>query len=208
MLLIQERGPVCSRCHRIIANTIELIGHHETELTPENVQDYNVSLNPEKISLVCRDCHDREHKRFGYEYTGRQVYLVYGPPLSGKSTYVQQNKGRGDIVIDLNLLYASITMLPDYDKPDALLPIVRSLQNQLLDSIRTRYGKWHNAWIVGGYADKHQREQTIAETGAEVVYCDAMADECLSRLRMDERLRYRQDEYEGYIHTWFERYRA
>lgn len=208
MMLIQQRGPICSRCKRIVTNSIELIGHHKEELTPENVHDYNISLNPDKVDLVCRDCHDKEHKRFGYENTGRQVFLIYGPPLSGKTTYVIQNKGRHDIVVDINQIFTGITMLPDYDKPDALLPIVRGIHNQLLDNIRTRYGKWHNAWIVGGYADKHQREQVMNDTGAEAILCDATVDECMSRLHTDVRLQFRQSEYEEYIRKWFERYRA
>lgn len=207
MMLIAERGPICSRCHRIISRSIDIIGHHTTELTPENVHDYSVSLNPEKVDLVCRDCHDKEHKRFGYENHDRTVYLVYGPPLSGKTTFVQQNKGHQDIVVDRNELFSAITGLPDYDKPDALLPLVRGVEKQLLDNIRTRFGKWHNAWIVGGYADKHQRDKLVEDLGAELVYCEATQADCLARLRTDERLRYRQGEYDGYIRRWFERYR-
>lgn len=207
MMLIAERGPICAHCHRIISRSIDIIGHHNTELTPENVGDYSISLNPEKVELVCRDCHDKEHKRFGYENHDRLVHLVYGPPLSGKSTFVQQAKGHQDIVIDINLLFSAVTGLPEYDKPDALLPMVRGIEKQLLDNIRTRFGRWHNAWIVGGYADKYQRERLVEDAGAELIFCEATLDECLSRLRMDERLRYRQGEYDGYIRRWFERYR-
>jgi hypothetical protein len=207
MMLISQRGPICSDCGRLVSNSIELIGHHEVELTPENVHDYSISLNPEKVKLICRDCHDKRHMRFGYVNQGRQVFFVYGPPLSGKTMYVQQNKSHQDIVVDINVLFSAVTGLPEYDKPDALLPIVRQVQRQLLDHVRTRFGKWHNAWIVGGYADKYQREQVIANTGAEPVYMDATMDECLARLRTDSRLVYRQSEYEDYIRKWFEQYR-
>jgi hypothetical protein len=114
--------------------------------------------------------------------------LIYSPPLSGKTTYVHQNKGRGDLVVDINLLYSAATMLPEYDKPDTLLPLVRGMHNLLLDNIRTRFGKWHDARIVGGYADKHQREKIISDTGAQPILCDATMDECIARLRIDERL--------------------
>ncbi|WDL98137.1 HNH endonuclease [Alicyclobacillus sp. ALC3] len=206
LALIMEHGPVCSRCKRLIADPRQLIGHHKTELTPENVHDRTISLNPERVELICRDCHDKEHLRFGFEHTGQQVFLVYGPPLSGKSTFVQQSKGRLDILVDINEIFAAMTGLPEYDKPDSLLPIARQMRSQLIDHIRVRFGRWHNAWIVGGYADKYQREKIIAETGAEPIFVEATADECVSRLRTDPRLRYRQGEYEAYIRAWFERF--
>lgn len=208
MVLIQQRGPVCNRCKRIVADSLRLIGHHTIELTPENVLDFNISLNPDLVELICLDCHNAEHKRFGYENTGRSVFLVYGAPLSGKSTYVQQNKGHQDIVVDINLIFAGITMLPDYDKPDGLYPLAFQVQKQMIDHIKTRFGKWHNAWIVGGYADKYQRERIISETGADEIFMDVAKDECIARLYRDERLQFRKNEYESYIDKWFDTYQA
>ncbi len=207
MMLMAQRGPVCEMCGNLITNSTNLIGHHTEELTPENIHDHNISLNPDKVKLICRDCHDREHQRFGYVNVGRQVLMVYGPPLSGKTTFVQQNKTRTDLVIDINQLFSAVTGLPEYDKPDSLLPIVRQVQAQLLDMVKTRFGKWSNAWIVGGYADKHQREKVIEDTGAEPIQMETTKEECMARLRSDPRLQHRQSEYEEYINRWFDRYR-
>lgn len=203
--LINERGNTCSTCGKIIAQSIKLIGHHKIELTPENVHDYNISLNPELIELVCFDCHNKEHNRFG-KRAERKVYLVYGPPMSGKSIYVKENILRGDIVIDMDRLYEAVTMLPYYDKPDQLFSNVIGIHNQLLDNIKTRFGKWHNAWVIGGYADKYKREKIANDLGAELIFCDVSQDECLRRLKEDEERWYRQDEWEEYINKWFESY--
>lgn len=203
--LINERGNICSACGKIVARSIKLIGHHKIELTPENVHDYNISLNPDLIELVCFDCHNKEHNRFG-KRAERKIYLVYGPPMSGKSTYVKENILRGDIVIDMDRLYEAVTMLPYYDKPDQLFNNVIGLHNQLLDNIKTRFGKWTNAWVIGGYADKHKREKIANDIGAELIFCDVSQDECLRRLKEDEGRQYRQDEWEGYINKWFESY--
>jgi hypothetical protein len=206
MMLIQQRGPICSRCGSIIPDSVNLIGHHKVELTPENVYDATISLNPEKVDLICFDCHNREHRRFGYQNQSRQVFLVYGPPLSGKTTFVKQNMERGDLVVDLNLIYESVTMLPGYDKPDVLRPNVFGIRNLLIDQIRTRFGKWHDAWIVGGYPDKYQRDKLIEELGAQPIFCDVSKDECVARLQAEESLRYRKAEWAGYIDKWFEQY--
>lgn len=204
--LIAERGPNCQVCGRRIAKAIEIIGHHKIELTPENVHDVLISLNPSNVDLVCFDCHHKEHKRFGYQSLGRNVYIVYGPPMAGQKEFMQGRVCRGDIVVDMDRLYHAVSMLPDYDKPDNLLGNVLGLHSLLIDNIKTRYGKWHNAWVVGGYADKYKREKMASDLGAELIFLDVSKDECLRRLDMDEDRKYRKDEWRGYIEKWFNGY--
>jgi hypothetical protein len=203
--LIANRGNKCERCGEIIAIAKDIIGHHVIEITPENVRDRMISLNPANIELVCFDCHNKIHKRFGAKFE-REVFLVYGPPLSGKTTFVTQNFERGDLVIDMDKLYAAVSFLPIYDKPENLFSIVMGTHNHLIDNIRTRYGKWKNAWVIGGYADKYKRERLATDLGAELIFCDVSRDECIRRLRVDEGKKYRQDEWEKYIDKWFSSY--
>lgn len=203
--LIAERGNTCEHCGRIIAKAKDIIGHHTVELTPENVHDHSISLNPKLVELVCFDCHNKEHKRFGYKGE-KEVFLVYGPPMSGKSTLVRTQMERGDMVVDMDRLYAAVSMLPYYDKPDNLFPNVIGIHNQLIDNIKTRHGRWHNAWIIGGYADKYKRKRLADDLGAELIFCDVDQEECYNRLQQDEDRQYRQDEWRGYIDKWFYTY--
>lgn len=211
LILINERaskeGVRCEHCGKIIAKSIDIIAHHKIELTPENVKDKNISLNPVLIELICFDCHNKVHYRFGYK-PAKNVVIVYGPPLSGKTTFVKQNMLRGDIVIDMDKLYEAVSFLPSYDKPDNLLTNVRVIHNALIDNIKTRYGKWNNAWIIGGYADKYKREYLANDLGAELVHCDISKEECIARLERDEERRNRKDEWIKYIDKWFEEYSA
>lgn len=200
--LIAERGPICERCGEVITNSKNIMGHHLIELTPENVNNYSISLNPEKVELVCFDCHNKDHKRFGYK-PDHNVYIVYGPPMSGKTTYVRNNMQRGDIVVDMDLLFSAVSMLPTYDKPDNLLSNVMMIHNTLIDNIKTRYGKWNNAWVIGGYADKYKREKVADDLGAEIIFCDVDKEECLRRLKLDESRQYRIREWTEYINKWF-----
>ena len=206
MYIVSERGPKCEHCGEIIHEPKDLHVHHIEELTPENVHDIEISLNSKNVMVVHHNCHNAIHNRFGHN-NERKVYLVYGPPMSGKSTFVKNNKGRGDIVVDMDRLYEAITMLPNYDKPDQLISIVRGIKNQLIDNIKTRYGKWHNAWVIGGYADKYKREKLANDLGAEIVFCDVSREECLNRLMLiNDNRRNRQDEWQGYIDKWFEKF--
>lgn len=208
--LILERskkhgGVICEKCGKLIVNPIDIHAHHKKELTLDNWTDYNISFNPSNIELICHACHDKEHHRFGYK-PPKKIYLVYGPPLAGKKTFVKENMERGDIVVDMDKLYEALSMQTTYDKPNNLLTNVINVRTLLIDNIKTRYGKWYNAWIIGGYADKFKRERLADELGAELVYIEATKDECNARLNVDKDRQYMTTEWKKYIDEWFDMY--
>ena len=45
--------------------------HHKTHLTPTNIWDVNISLNPDNLVSLCRDCHFEEHR--GEHARGREA---------------------------------------------------------------------------------------------------------------------------------------
>lgn len=55
------RGGLCERCY---ANGIlspgELV-HHKIHLTPDNINDPNITLSWNNLELLCRKCHRAEH---------------------------------------------------------------------------------------------------------------------------------------------------
>jgi len=53
---------LCERCGAI---GIEV--HHKDRLSIDNVSDTLVSLNQDNLELLCRHCHNQEHKRFSKE---------------------------------------------------------------------------------------------------------------------------------------------
>lgn len=203
--IIAERGLACEACGKVIALLGDASVHHIHELTPENIHDVLITLNPDNVMVLHRDCHDKIHGRF-IARRDKQVYLVYGMPLSGKSTFVSQQMRRWDLLVDMNLLYAATSGLPLYDKPDNLFPNVRAVYNLLVDQVKTRYGKWFTAWIVGGFPEKSLRERLADELGAELVYCDCTREEALARLEKDEARRGLRDEYTRYIDEWLEKF--
>lgn len=50
------RHGLCERC-----GGPGKIVHHKIYLTPQNINDPNVSLNWENLELLCQDCHNEEH---------------------------------------------------------------------------------------------------------------------------------------------------
>ena len=47
----------CTRC-KIPAEEV----HHITRLSPENIWDKNITLNPDNLISLCKDCHFKEHE--------------------------------------------------------------------------------------------------------------------------------------------------
>lgn len=197
---------ICAYCHEPITNPVDAILHHcNTELTRENVDNADISLNPNNVMLVHNRCHNKIHHRWG-NIVEHNVYLVYGPPMAGKKTYVKERIQRGDLVVDMDLIYTAVSLMPIYDKPNELLTNVFGIHNLLIDNIKTRYGKWNTAWIIGGYEDKYKREHIIKELGAVPIFLDISKEECKRRLKNDVDRQYRIDEWMRYIEKWFERY--
>ena len=195
----------CEECGEPILNLYECIGHHKQELTMQNVNDYSISLNPENIALVHMKCHNAIHARFGYTAL-KKVYYVWGAPCSGKSTFVRENKGNSDLVVDIDLLWQAVTGGALYDKPDALKTPVFALRDSLLDVVKTRAGKWERAWIIEGGARKGDRERRIAALGAEDIFINTDKETCYMRLASDERRVCVRDQWHKYISDWFSTY--
>ena len=199
----------CERCGKDFSDdTSKLIAHHKEHLTMKTLSDPKVALNPDNVEIVCTKCHAYYHadNRGGFTAPQRQVFIVYGPPLSGKSTYVAQNALPGDLVVDLDTIFTAITPAPRYTHTEQVKRIAFGIRDYLFDQVRTRNGTWDTAWIIGGYPRKMERERLAARLGASLVLVECDKDECYKRL-------YACDDGRGlewgeFIDDWFLNYQA
>ena len=166
---------ICEHCGKPITKAYDAICHHVKELTESNVNDYNVSLNPENIVVVHHRCHNEIHNRFG-RWT-RHIYIVWGSPCAGKTTYVDENCLRDDIIVDIDRIYSAITN----DRSGRLYGNVMQVYRSLVDMVKTRNGKWVNAWIVRTLPLSVDRERLSAEVGGELIHIDTDRETCLAR---------------------------
>ena len=51
-------GGMCEFCGEELGEEV----HHKTFLRPENIDDPNITLNPDNLAFLCFACHKREHK--------------------------------------------------------------------------------------------------------------------------------------------------
>lgn len=193
----------CEYCNKVISAIGDVEVDHVKELRLENINDYEISLNPKNVKISCHNCHNRKHRRFGNQKE-KEVYIIYGAPLSGKKTYVKENMTRGDIVIDMDSLFSAISFFNLYDTVEPLKHNVFAVKNLLLDNVRTRYGKFNSAWVIGGYPNKHDRERLACDLNAKLVLMNTSKEVCLKRLcNCNDYRRYQKNEWEKYIEKWF-----
>ena len=202
---VNEDGQlICEYCGKPIVRKYDAIGHHKVELTEENVNDFEVSLNPDNVVMVHHACHNRIHDKLGY--SRREVYLVYGPPRAGKTTWVRENMTEGDLVVDMDNVWECVSMCDRYMKPKRLNAVVFKVRDVLIDAVKYRLGRWHNAYVIGGYPLSSERERLCRELGAREVFIDATMEECIQRAEGMEGES--AEDWKKFIVEWFERYHA
>lgn len=203
-----KSGGVCAKCGGVF-DISELRPHHKVELTLDNIDDVNVTLNPDNIEVLCHDCHNAAHKRFGYAVGAKHVYLVYGSPCAGKTTYVNSVATRNDLIVDLDKIHRAICICGLYDKPAATKRVAFNVRDYLLDEVRTATPrrKWQDAYIIGTYPDRIDRDMFVQDYGAELVHIDTSKEECIKRAYQDIERSSIRDAVIGWINAYWERYR-
>lgn len=197
---------ICEKCGKPILKPYDCIAHHKIALTDDNVNDFNVSLNPEHIALIHFRCHNKEHRRGSGFY--QRVFLVYGSPCSGKTSWVDDNAFGDDLIVDVDRLWDAVCNDGRYKKingksqrPHRLKANVFGIRDCLFEQIRQRKGMWRDAYIIGGYPLRSDRDRICNELRAEPIYIEATLDECLKRAETE-----RPAEWKDFIRDWFDAY--
>ena len=203
-----KSGGICAHCGKIF-DLQELRPHHKIELTLDNIDDPNITLNPNNIEVICHDCHNAIHNRFGNVITAKRIFLVYGSPCSGKTTYVQSVATRNDIIVDLDKIHKSICICGMYDKPDATKQVAFRIKDLLLDQIETATtrSRWQNAYIIGTYPERYDREEIERRFNAELVHISTPKEECIKRVYQDIQRQSVRDAVVGWIDNYWKRYK-
>ena len=167
-----------------ILNDYDVVLHHKTHLTPQNVNDPAIAFGEGNIMVVTHRSHNIIHARFGH---GRsKCFLVWGAPKSGKTRWVDETMLIGmDMVVELDRIYRGIGAGGINGRYNQVAFAVRDV---LIDSIRMRRGSWRDAYIVGTFPLEAERKRLMGMLGAEEVHIDTDMDTCLSRcVTHDER---------------------
>jgi hypothetical protein len=107
-----------------------------------------------------------------------------------------------DIIMDIDRLWAAVRsgVCGQHEKPSELKSNVFAMRDCLLDMIRVRRGKWHNAYVIGGYPLQGERERLADSLNARLVFIDTPKEVCL------ERAKQKNSDWTDFVKNWFDRY--
>lgn len=126
------------------------------------------------------------------------IYLVYGSPCSGKSTYIKEHMSDGDIVCDVDLLYEAIGCRKAHDADLWVHETALKLKNTLLDIIRDRDGMWKDVYVVSTANTEEKIKKDKERINAdECIFVDTPYDVCM------ERAKDRPQYFKYLIEEWF-----
>lgn len=116
-----------------IIDKSKAILHHKIHLTEENVNDVNISLNPQNIELVSERTHEILHNKLNCN--GRKVYIAKN---------IHDVKIQYDLIIDFSRIKRAIGDWND----QKINSNVWAIYNSLIDQVKTRRGQWTTAIVI------------------------------------------------------------
>jgi len=201
-------GGLCELCQEEPGTEV----HHKIFLRPENIDDEDITLNPENFALLCYDCHQREHEAarriaqlnakqrdgkrgvlvggsYYYDEEGKiqpfKVHVVWGAPGSGKTTYVRKHIQPGDVVIDLDLIGRALSMADKTEVPRNVERIAYDIRDYLYIQIAQRQLDAKQVWVIAGLPKREQRQQIAKQLNAELVFIESTFHECYQHILHD-----------------------
>lgn len=116
----------------------------------------------------------------------RPVHIVAGPPGSGKSTYVRQRAGPGDLIWDMDLIAAAMTRTHPHDDHEAILRTLLAMRESFIQTVAARRGTWKICWFITSSPSDESLNYFKTKMRADLIIMPATLEECLARIDADE----------------------
>ena len=193
--------PMCEHCSERGVDTPAKDLHHVIPL-----RDGGEKLDEENVQGLCRSCHSRETVKEKKAFARvAKVIFVTGPPASGKTYYVLNNKEKSDLIIDVDMIYQAISGLEFYDRAKGLLGMTLNIRDFVLKELESPSGI-DRAWIIAGMPDAVDREEMAERFGANIIVMEKSVEKCLSHIRGDSRRRSQEFFWKPLIEKWWSDY--
>lgn len=166
----------------------------------------------ENCQILCGACHRIKSVGEGSVFGGAtpfpewlepaacELTIVFGPPGSGKSTWVTERAGPDDLVIDLDVIIATISGEPIYAAEGWLTKGLQA-RNSVLGSLKT---ETRRTWFIAtGNGPKERQWWADKLQPAQVVVLDVAADVCIGRILRDPRRQWKSESQIQAVYRWW-----
>lgn len=145
-----------------------------------------------------------------YEDKGEpgKTVIVSGPPGSGKTTYVVDRMRKGDLVLDLDRLFAAISFQDLYQRKNeqVLLGYALAARDGIIERAALAGSGRPNFWFIIGAPDPIERARFQEIFKAEVVVLAVPKEVCIARISQAKDRQHNVDKMRQVIADWWFRY--
>lgn len=160
----------------------------------------------ENLQGLCEECHRRKTQE---EIAARkkkhspEVTLICGPPGAGKTTYAQRRMASGDLLVDLNEIYAAFSQSPPHIKPSSILPYALTAREAIFQRLEDEDASdVGHVYVTIQGARKTERDELAERLGARVHVLEVDEETCRERVRQ----RVDQEKWVRLISEWWRVY--
>ena len=155
---------------------VTTIADHAHHIKPVEERP-DLAFTFDNLMSVCTRCHAliEEKAKAG---DSCQYFCIFGAPASGKSTYVDQQKKNGELVLDVDALYKALGS-DTRDHPLELMPFVLDARDMIMARMRQKHAL-RKAWIIT--TTKRVAEWSQQILGARIIRMETSKEECIKRV--------------------------
>ncbi len=117
-------------------------------------------FDPANLRAACRQCNagrsSRTHHQDGWRTATTHLTLITGPPGAGKTTWVEQHRQPGDLVIDFDKIAEAIGSTSGHDHNPGVTSAARMARAAILRGLKRGDVQAERAWIISANPDAEQ----------------------------------------------------
>lgn len=130
------------------------------------------------------------------------ITVLWGPPCSGKSTYIAQRARPGDVIIDLDRIALALTTdtTHHHEYGEPIRVIAQAARRAAIDAALADHGPG-DLWVIDSGATHRKRAWWRTRHHATVIELDTPLEVCLERARAE-----RPAWGERRVREWFDKF--
>jgi len=130
--------------------------------------------------------------------------IVWGPPASGKSTYVCNNASDNCVIFDFAVIMSAMANKPLHEKNENLISYLIDMRSWLVEKLKDEEDI-QDAWFIATWVNDDFKK-IFEDLNPEYHMIDIPYDQCISQLEMDDQRATMQEEMKKVIDKWYNTY--